>query len=273
LLSRRLLIAAALACAALAGCGEDDPASPDVPPPQLLEAALAKPVSSGEVQIDASIQLDDSSLLSDPATVELDGPFALRGAAVPRFDLDFDAEVAGYGAEGKLISDGNDGYVVFFGENYRLGTDHIDTADAAVRFAAQEGLRFDPADWIADPRYDGTEEVGGESAHRIEGRLRVAPLRQDLLDTSLSLSLGSPAAVAERLRSGTVTALVAAGDGTLRGLSLGLELAGPGHVDLAMRLSDIGSEQEIERPEGGGFQPVEELLARFERLAGIRIRF
>lgn len=274
MLSLRALLGAALACAALAGCGDGgEPAPPDEPPAQLLNQALSEPITSGRVAIDLEAEVENSTFLPEPATLELDGPFELRGAAVPRFDLDFDADVLGYGLAGKLISDGEDGYVVFFGENYRLGTDHIDTADERLRTAVHDGFRVNPADWIAEPRYDGSEEVGGEDAHRITGALRVGPFRKDLIEISYQLGLGIPQLVAERVRSGTVEVLVAAGDGTLRGLRLDLVLAGPGKLDAGMELSDLGSEADIERPAGGGFKPVEELLQRFEDLAGFRIQF
>jgi hypothetical protein len=273
LLSLRATLGAALACAVLTGCGDSTPATPDEPPAKLLERALSKPITSGKVAIDVRADLKDSRYLSEPATVKLDGPFELRGAAVPRFDLDFDADAVGYGLAGQLISDGEDGYVVFFGENYRLGTDHLDAADARLRSAVDDGFRVDPADWIGDARYDGAEEVGGDDVQRITGPLRVGPFKKDLVETSYQLGLGIPYLVSERVRSGTVELLVADGDDTLRGMRLDLELSGPGELEVGTELSDLGSEQEIERPEGGGFKPVEELLARFEDLAGFRIQF
>jgi hypothetical protein len=269
--------AAALACLAvgsqvLLGCGGSDPEPPEEPPAVLLERALAAPISSGEVEIDAEVVLEDSSLLEEPASFSASGPFELRGAAVPRFDLDFDASVAGYGIGGELVSDGEDGYVVFFGENYRLGSDHIDNADRRLSEAAAGGLAVDPASWIARPRYDGSEEVGGEHCHRIEGALVPERLATDLRAAGDALGLSSPGAIAERLRRGTI-AFFATSNGALCGLGLDAELSGPGSLELDLRLSDLGEPQEIERPEGGGFQAVEELLARFERLGGVTIEF
>lgn len=263
---------AVLACLALAGCGGSDPEPPDEPPAALLERALAAPIESGEVEIDAEVALEDSSLLEEPASFSAAGPFELRGAAVPRFALDFDANVAGYGIGGELVSDGEDGYVVFFGENYRLGTDHIDNADRRLSEAAAGGLAIDPASWIAKPSYDGSEEVGDEHCERIEGALVPERLAADLRAGGAALGLSSPVAVADRLRRGSIVFL-AASDGALCGLGLEAELSGPGELDLDVRLSELGEPQEIERPEGGGFQAVEELLARFERLAGVTIEF
>lgn len=266
-------LAMAMTSQVMLGCGDDDPEPPEEPPRVLLERALAQPIESGEIEIDATVALEDSSLLEDPASLSLSGPFETRGAAVPRFELDFDASVAGYGLDGELISDGDDGYVVFFGENYRLGMDHIDNADRRLANAVAGGLAPDPLSWIVRPRYDGSEEVGGDHCHRIEGSLAPEPLAEDLEAVGDDLGLSSPGAVARRLRGGTATFLVAAGDGTLCGLGADAELTGPGELDLELRLSDLGEPQEIERPEGGGFQAVEELLARFERLAGVTIEF
>lgn len=271
---RPTAIAGLLALAMLQGCGGGDPPSqPEGPPRALLERALAQPLESGEVEIDAEVALEGSSLLEEPARFSASGPFGLRGAAVPRFALEFDASVAGYGVDGELISDGEDGYVVFFGENYRLGTDHIDTADRRLAQAVAGGLDAEPSSWIEAPGYDGTEQVDGEHCHRLLGPLRVAALRADLAEISTLVGLDSADAIARRLESGVIRFLVADGDGSLCGFSVDARLAGPGELELDVRLSELGEPQEIERPEGGGFQAVEELLARFERVAGVTIDF
>jgi hypothetical protein len=243
-----------------------------VPPRVLLEQALATPVESGQVEIDAGVTLEDSSLLEDGLDFSASGPFELRGPAVPRFDLEFDAGLSGYGVDGELVSDGEDGYVVFFGENYRLGTDHFDTANRRIAEAVAGGLTVDPLSWISSPRYTDSEEVDGEHCQRIEGELVPERLAADLRSVGDALGLSSPQVVAERVRGGTISFLVAVDDPAPCGIGADAELSG-GELDLEIRLSDLNEPQEIERPEGGGFQAVEELLARFERLAGVTIEF
>ena len=273
---RRGLLTALTALAAIAaGCGGDDgpPPEPDVPPQALLEQALGNPVESGEIAIDMSVELDDVSLLGSGAGVTLEGPFALQDAAVPLFDLEFEASVSGFGIDGELVSDGEDGYVVFFGENYRLGSDRIDEANAQIQqTAAGGGPGVDPVAWIADPQYDGTEEVDGTDCHRITGTLVPGAISADLRAVGDTAGLDSASALAERLRGGTAEVLVDE-EGTFCGGTVDAQLAGPGQFYVEVRISEAGSEVEIKRPEGGGFQPIEELIAELESLSGVTIDF
>ena len=102
------------------------------------------------------------------AGFEATGPFDLGdGDGLPAFDLDGEAQAAGFGLDTDVISTGDDAFVVFFGENYRVGAERVAEAEAALAGAAGGGGGFglDVAGWFRDPAYAGSEEVGG-SRHR-----------------------------------------------------------------------------------------------------------
>ena len=176
-MSRRLAAAtAALACAALiAACGGDEERDPpSQPPAELLATAAANPPASGEARILLEAQLEGSSALAGTVAVDASGPFALDEAGgLPSFDFTTDAEVAGFGVDADLVSTGDDAFIVFFGENYRVGpelTAQIEDTLAAGTDQAG-GLGIDLAGWVTDPVYAGSEDVAGTETVRIEGTL------------------------------------------------------------------------------------------------------
>jgi hypothetical protein len=123
----RSAAAAALLAIALSACGGgSDPEQPSESPEELLREAVANPATSGEAEIDVDATLEGDSLLAGPMGAELEGPFALHEAGgLPSLDLELDADVAGFGVDGELVSTGDDAFVVFFGENYRVGAARV----------------------------------------------------------------------------------------------------------------------------------------------------
>ena len=286
-LRRYLGLLGAVAILPLAACGEeDDPDPPDQPPAELLREAAANPATSGEAEIDLSIRLDGSSLLAGTTTVELSGPFELVEGGLPRFDFAVDAEVAGFGVDGALVSTGDDAFVVFFGENYRVGTERVaaitQRLGAAGAGSGSAGLGLDVAGWFEQPRYAGSEEVGGAETERIEATLRSDAAARDLAE--LASALGAPGALralAAGAEPGPAEAWIALEDETIRRLRVQFPFTVPpaqraaargiggGAVSLDAEIADVGTEVEIEPPPGGGFQPIEQLIARLRDLASL----
>jgi hypothetical protein len=242
------------------------------------------PVDSGQAQIELDLMLQGNSLLAGPSRIALDGPFVLDEVGLPRFDLALDAEVAGFGIDGALVSTGEDAFVVFFGENYRVGAERFAAIEAQLAGAggAGGGLGLDVASWFEQPRYAGEEEVGGTETERIEATLRSEAVAKDL--AGVAGALGAPAlvqALAAGAESGPVDASVAFDDGTIRRLRAQFPFTVPvaqrastsgitgGSVALEAEISDAGSEAEIEPPSGGGFQPIEDLIRRLRDLASL----
>ena len=279
-----------LAAAFLAACGGGEPDPPDQPPAQLLAEAFANLPSSGESSIDLDLDLEGSSFLAGEASAQLEGPFrAAEGGGVPSFDLSLDAEVAGFGIDGELVSTGEDAFVVFFGENYRVGAARVSELDRRLRElagAAQPpatlGLRI--ADWFRAPSYAGAEDVGGVETERIEADLDSAAVADQL--GGLAKSLGAPAlvtALARGAEPGVAEAWVAFEDRTIRRVRVQFPFTVPpdqlassggitgGAATFDVEVSDVGADVEVEPPPGGGFQPIEQLIDRLLSLANLAL--
>jgi hypothetical protein len=238
-------IAAALLLASCGG-GEDEPPAPDVPADQMLDRAFQQLPASGRALIDLEALLPQDP--TEPVAAQLEGPFSNDGAAIPSFDLAGEAEAMGFAVEVSLVSTGDDAFVVFFGENYRVGSDRV----AAL---GQRARGFDPRAWFGPAEHAGTEEVDGVEAYRIEGPLNTEEVRADLG------SIGLAGVNSRGLEGGTVNAWIGVEDGVIRRLQLSSDA-----VNLDLVLMDLGEPQEIERPPGGGFQPIEDLLRRIPGL-------
>ena len=226
----------------VSACGREDEPSPppSLPPDRTLDRAFQRLPESGTASIDL-----EARRLGDPsetAGAQLDGPFsrAQRGE-IPSFDLEGEAEAQGFGVELSLVSTGDDAYVVFFGENYRVGRERVSAL-------AQESL--DPRAWLGPGKHVGTDEVDGVDAYVIE-----APLTDRVSEDlgrlgAASFGLGGPL-------KGTAQVWVGADDGVIRRLEIASDA-----LDLDLRLFDLGEPQTIEPPPGGGFQPIDDLLDR-----------
>jgi hypothetical protein len=279
------LAAAALTVLAASCGGGDDPEPPDDPPESLLRQAAANPPRSGDAAIGVDLALEGNSLLAGASALRLDGPFSLDpDGGLPAFDFGMDAELAGFGVDGGLVSTGEDAFVVFFGENYRVGPER--TADlenelATALAANGGGLMFD--EWIRDARYEDVEEVGGVDAVRIVGVANPEAAVRDL--GALAGSLGLPSGVLRtaRVAGGPAEAWVGLEDWVLRRIRVQLAFEVPaalrarageisaGTLALDAEVSDVGAEVTVKPPPGGGFQPIEDLIDRIGSLAGLAL--
>jgi hypothetical protein len=287
---RAALAVSALALApALWGCGGGEREAPSEPPAELLREAAANPAQSGEAAIGLDLVLEGDSLLAGASEADLQGPFALDEAGgLPSFELALDAGVAGFGVDGELVSTGEDAYVVFFGENYRVGAARVAELERGLRAARKEGgspsLGLEVDAWFEDPQYAGTEEVAGTETERIEGTLDSRAAAQDL--SGLMAALGAPQLLRELAsgaRDGPVEAWVAYDDHTIRRFRAQFPFSVPaarqaavgdisgGAVTIDVEISDVGAEVTVEPPAGGGFQPIEDLTDRLESLAGLAL--
>jgi hypothetical protein len=262
---------------ALAGCGGDDERRSGVDPAALLDAAASKPLVSANTNVDAELRLEGVPQLSEPITLSLDGPYVNGGGVrIPSFDWDAEAKVAGFGVDGEVVSTGDNVYLSIFGDNYQVGREQI--AAVNERIAETAGLLVPggvhPLDWFSDPRYVGDEEVGGvDAAHVISPLRGTGPVEEELSAVTERLGLASSPSV-----KGTIEAWIGTDDDVVRELKLNARLRFPAaaslvaggasgaRVSLDLVADDVGEEQSISPPEGGGFKPISELFLSLEDL-------
>jgi len=274
--------------AVAAGCGEDSQ-DRDVDPAALLDAALSKPVPSAQATLETELAPDGGPF--DPATATLTGPFVTGdGRSLPQLAWDLEAKVVGFGVSGKLVSTGDNAYVVFFGENYEVGEQPVARINRRIRRATSggtagplSGIGLDPRRWFVDPQYEGTEDVDGAETDHVTANVDGAQLMADF--QRLARILEIPAGLTGMLGSGnpegTVDAWVATEDETLRKLSgeilldmpPGLQALGAetGTLNFTLELADVGGSFQVEQPPGGGFQPIGQLIEQIRRFTGFNL--
>jgi hypothetical protein len=257
------LLLAVVPSAALAGCGGGGGNPPLENPDVLLDSAAAHPVRSADIQGQAKITLEGSSVLSQPVTLRVEGPYVGGGGVrSPSFDWKFNVKVLGFGVGGKVVSTGQNVYISPFGDNYEVGSDVI----AAIN--QQVAATSVPArDLFGPARNEGNEEVNGvETQHvsaEIEGK-KVAEAFKPLRD-ALGLT-HFPAPV------GRIGAWIGVDDRTVHKLTLDADFgiapadrprlggASGGNLQVEVVLDEINEPQSVHVPGGGGYKPIRDLL-------------
>jgi hypothetical protein len=254
---KRLSLAlAALSLAfALGSCGGGDEEPRRVDPEALLDSAFSRPVSSAVTEIELVAGPSAVPSVPAPVSLALDGPYVSGGGAeIPSADWQLEAEVAGFGVDGELVSTGENVYLSLFGDNYQLGPAAVEARREAL---ADPGL--DPRSWFGPASYEGDEEVEGTDTARIDAPLRAAALAADLDELGARLGLPAPQAPAA---SGTIQAWVGIDDGIIRKL----RVDGGEELTAEVVLTEVGEPQEITIPAGGGFKPIGDLLSSLQEL-------
>jgi hypothetical protein len=250
------LVAAALSLGlALGSCGGEDEEPRRVDPEALLDSTFSRPVSSAVTSIELVAGASSVPSLPAPGRLSLDGPYIGGGGGqVPSADWELEAEVAGFGVDGELVSTGENVYLSVFGDNYQLGPAAVEARREAL---ADPGL--DPRSWFGPATYEGDEEIEGTETARIDAPLRSDALRADLEELGARLDLPSPRAPVE---NGSIQAWIGIDDGIIRKLRIdaGEELTAE------VVLTEVGEPQEITIPAGGGFKPIGDLLSSLQRL-------
>jgi hypothetical protein len=257
--------------ALLSGCGGGDGTdTPPIKPEVLLDSAAAHPVRSADLEGEARLTLEGSSLLSEPVRLRIAGPYVSgEGVRIPSFDWKFNVNVVGFAVGGKLVSTGQNVFVSPFGDNYEIGRDVV----AAVN---QQVASTDvPArDLFGAARNEGSEEVNGvETQHvsaEVQGK-RVSAALRPLRDALGLTHLPAPV--------GRIGAWIGVDDRTVHKLSLDVDFgfapadrpklggAQGGNLQAEVVLGEINEPQSVHIPGGGGYKPIRDLFLTLNDLA------
>jgi hypothetical protein len=249
--------------AALAGCGGDGGNAPLENPEVLLDSAAAHPVRSADVQGQAKISLEGSSVLSQPVTLRVDGPYMSGGGdRIPSFDWKFNAKVLGFAVGGKVVSTGENVFISPFGDNYEVGRDVIAAINQRVTATSVPAREL-----FGAARNEGTEEVNGVETQHVSAEIDGKKVSEAFRPLRDALGLTHfPAPV------GRIGAWIGVSDRTVHKLTLDADFgiapedrarlggARGGNVEVEVVLDEINEPQSVHIPGGGGYKPIRDLL-------------
>jgi hypothetical protein len=264
------LLAVGASATLIAGCGGSDGGdAPLVKPQVLLESAAAHPVRSADVRGQARLTLNGSSVLAQPVTMRVEGPYVSGGGVrIPSFDWKFGVKVLGFGVGGKLVSNGQNVFLSPFGDNYEFG----EPAIAAVN-RQLSGSSPPARELLGVARNEGNEEVDGTDTQHVNARLdgRAVAAAFEPWRDQLGLS-HVPAPV------GRIGVWIGLEDRTVHKLTLDADFeiapadrprfggASGGNLRVEAELDEINEPQTIQVPGGGGYKPVGDLLLTLQDL-------
>ena len=260
----RLILAIGALASLVAGCGGGDGGDrPLVDPDVLLDSAAAHPVRSADLEGHAKLTLEGSSVLSQPVTAQVQGPYVSGGGVrIPSFDWKFNVKVLGFGVGGKLVSNGENVFVVPFGDNYEVGRDVIAAVNqrVAATSAPIRGL-------FGTARNEGNEEVNGVETQHVSAEIEGKKVSEAFRPLRDALGLAHfPAPV------GRIGAWIGLDDKTVHKISLDADFgiapadrakvggARGGNLQLDVVLDEINEPQTVHVPGGGGYKPIRDLL-------------
>jgi hypothetical protein len=267
-----VLLAVGTSGGLLAGCGGGDgEETPLVNPEVLLDSAAAHPVRSADLEGQAKLTLEGSSVLPQPVTLRVEGPYVSGGGTrIPSFDWRFNVRVLGFGVGGKLVSTGENVLVVPFGDNYEVGRDAVAALNQQVASSSVSGRElFGPA------RNEGNEEVNGVETQHVSAELEGKTVSQALHPLRDALGLTHvPAPV------GRIGAWIGVEDRTVHKLSVDADFgiapadrarfagARGGNLQMEVVLDEINEPQSVRVPGGGGYKPIRNLFLTLQDLGG-----
>jgi predicted small lipoprotein YifL len=264
------LLLAVVPLAALAGCGGGDGGEPPLENPDvLLDSAAAHPVRSADVEGQAKLTLEGSSLLSQPVTARVQGPYVSGGGErIPSFDWKFNVKVLGFGVGGKVVSTGENVFISPFGDNYEVGRDVIATVNQQVAATSMPAR-----DLFGAARNEGNEEVNGVETQHVSAEIEGKEVTEAFRPLRDALGLSHfPAPV------GRIGAWIGVDDRTVHKVTLDADFglapadrarlggARGGNLQVEALLDEINEPQSIHIPGGGGYKPIGDLLLTLQDL-------
>jgi len=176
-----------------AGCGGDEGGGSSDEASTLLEKALTKQVSSGDLKLDLQAEFDGLEELRGPLSLTLSGPVKSDGPKeVPVLDWKINAEGAGQSFDiGLKVTDDN-AYVEYQGTWYEAGAELF--SQFKQQYADQQpdeqptlkSFGLDPASWLEDPTVEDGDEIGGDATQVVSGPVDVETVVRDLYSLTKS---------------------------------------------------------------------------------------
>ena len=302
-LRRGLLLSAVVASLALAACGSSSSGSGSGNAQSLLKQTFAtgKPVKSGVLGINFTLNPSGSSTFTSPISFTINGPFQSRGSGkLPQSN--FTIAISALGRKGQLgiVSTGTSGYVTLDGAAYQLPAaqfQRLESGFSSVGGSGQTGgglsaLGIDPQHWLSNPSVVGSDTIGGTDTTHIRAGVNVTALLADIntLLGKASSSAGTkipssiPQATQQKIASAIKDAKVdiwtGKSDKVLRKLSLSLNVPVTGRlstlaggmtsagIGFSLQYSGVNQPQTISAP--SNVQPYSQFTAKLRSvLTGI----
>jgi hypothetical protein len=183
---RRPLAAVLLICtSAIASCGGGGTNKEDVQ--DLLDRAFRHEIHSGELKVDAKIQVKGGARSADrPVHIRATGPFSGNKGKLPSVDLELEiGSDGGQTVQTGLLTTGDRVFVRFQDVNYEEPASAVRKANDSLRRArgrrgSLSSLGLDPRSWLADAKESGEEKVAGVNVKHVSGTLDVGAVMSDL---------------------------------------------------------------------------------------------
>jgi hypothetical protein len=177
-----LAVVAAIAVALLLLSGEEED------PARAIDRAFQQPIESAHVNLDADLRVDGSPAVPVPIALRVAGPYRSGGGrTIPVFDLAVALTGAGRNVAGRLLSTGDNAFVLVQGIPYEIG--RAEVAKANRRLAAGQAgprppslrqLGIEPLNWLVQPEDLGEEEIAGAETRHYGAKVDVVRLLDDL---------------------------------------------------------------------------------------------
>ena len=261
----RRSLAVACSLALIAGCGGSS--HERVNPEVMLDSTRTIPTARTE--IDLRVQVRGVERLSGPLHLHLEGGYVAPGyRRIPSFDWKFSASALGIPVEGEAVSTGLNAYLSVYGDNYEVGPGAVAAANDWINRTDESDHPLDlrPRDWFGRARVEGEGNEGGVDCEQIAAPLRAVALSDELTNLAAALALSSPPSIA-----GTIRGCVGFDDRYLHQFAVNAEVGIPVadraqlggatsvHLQLEVVNSEIGEQQDISKPAGGGYRPIRDL--------------
>jgi hypothetical protein len=184
---RRPLAAVLLLCCALAvaSCGGEGSNKEDVQ--DLLDRAFRQEIRSGELKVDAQIQVKGGTRSTDrPVHIRATGPFHGNNGKLPSVDLELEiGSDGGQTVQTGFLTTGDRAFVRFQDVNYEEPASVVRKANDSLRRSrgrrsSLSSLGLDPRSWLADAKEKGEEKVAGVNVEHVSGTLDVGAVMSDL---------------------------------------------------------------------------------------------